>query len=73
MLCAFTSGLRLYLCEVKGSIVCISLLTALMLEPKTKYTHQGLVLDFSGELQHDNIQSTVKPLLADPPKKGHRL
>ena len=40
-----------YLREVKGSIVvCISPLTALMME-------QGLVLEFSGELQHDNIQS----------------
>ena len=28
-----------------------------MMEQKTKYTHQGLVLEFSGELQHDNIQS----------------
>ena len=27
-----------------------------MMEQKTKYTHQGLVLEFSGELQHD-IQS----------------
>ena len=46
-----------YLREVKGSIVvCISPLTALMMEQKTKYTHQGLVLEFSGELQHD-IQS----------------
>ena len=43
-----------YLREVKGSIVvCISLLTALMMEQKTKYTHQGLVVDFVGELQHD--------------------
>ena len=47
-----------YLREVKGSIVvCISPLTALMMEQKTKYRHQGLVLEFSGELQHDNIQS----------------
>ena len=47
-----------YLREVKGSIVvCISPLTALMMEQKTKYSHQGLVLEFSGELQHDNIQS----------------
>ena len=39
-----------YLREVKGSIiVCISRLTALMTEQKTKYTHQGLVLEFSGE------------------------
>ena len=47
-----------YLREVKGSIVvCISPLTALMKEQKTKYTHQGLVLEFNtGELQHD-IQS----------------
>ena len=44
--------------EVKGSIVvCMSPLTVLMMELKTKYTHQGLVLEFSGELQHDNIQS----------------
>ena len=34
-----------YLREVKGSIVvCISPLTALMMEQKTKYTHQGLSL-----------------------------
>ena len=46
-----------YLREVKGSIVvCISPLRALMMEQKTKYTHQGLILKFSGELQHD-IQS----------------
>ena len=46
-----------YLRQVKGSkVVCISPLTALMMEQKTKYTHQGLVLEFSGELQHD-IQS----------------
>ena len=34
----------------------MSPLTALMMEQKTKYAHQGLVLEFSGELQHD-IQS----------------
>ena len=34
-----------YLREVKGSIVvCISPLTALTMEQKTKYTHQGLSL-----------------------------
>ena len=44
----------LVLREVKGSIVvCISPLAALMMEQKTKYTHQGLVSEFSGELQHD--------------------
>ena len=43
-----------YLREVKGSIVvCISPLTALMMEQKTKHSYQGLVLEFSGELQHD--------------------
>ena len=34
-----------YLREVKGSIIaCISPLTALMMEQKTKYSHQGLFL-----------------------------
>ena len=58
-----------YLREVKGSIVvCISPLAALMMEQKTKYTHQGLVLEFSGELQHDmqsicNVRERIVQLI----------
>ena len=43
--------------ERQGSIViCISPLTSLMMEQKAKFTHQGIAVEFVGELQHD-IQS----------------
>ena len=67
-----------YLREVKGSIVvCISPLTALMMEQKTKYTHQGLVLEFSGELQHDiqsisNVRARIVQLMYVSPESIHR-
>ena len=48
-----------YLHEVKRSS--IAPLTALMMEQKTKYTHQGLILEFSGELQHSicNVRERI--------------
>lgn len=38
----------------KGSIViCVSPLTSLMMEQRSKFTRQGMVVDFVGEMQHD--------------------
>ena len=38
----------------KGSIViCLSPLTSLMMEQRSKFTRQGMVVDFVGEMQHD--------------------
>ena len=65
-----------YLREVKGSIVaCISPLTALMMEQKTKYTHQGLILEFSSELQHYiqsicNITERIVQLIYVSPERN---
>ena len=43
-----------YLRERRGSIViCVSPLTSLMMEQKSKFTPRGLMVDFVGEMQHD--------------------
>ena len=34
-------------------VLCVSPLTSLMMEQKSKFTHRGLSVEFVGELQHD--------------------
>lgn len=45
-----------YLRKQTGSIVlCVTPLTSLMMEQKAKFTHQGLAVEFVGEVQNDPL------------------